>query len=128
MMTDPIDLEGRLLIAMPGMPDPRFHQAVVLICSHTSEGALGLIVNKPTGQLDFAQLVSRMGIASGGSFRDMAVHFGGPVDETRGFVLHTSDHDFGDGTLTVGDFALTGTVDVLELIARGQGPERVSFL
>lgn len=124
-MTDMMtDLSGKFLIAMPGMGDPRFAQSVVFICAHSADGAMGLIVNKPTPEVRFADLLSQLGIDAKPGLRDIRVHFGGPVENSRGFVLHSADYSSGDSTLVVDDgMALTATLDVLEEIAKGRGPK-----
>lgn len=120
-----MDLGGKLLIAMPGMDDPRFDRAVILICAHTSEGAMGLIVNKAMKDLSFAGLLEQLGIPRGRKGRDIRVHFGGPVERARGFVLHSTDYQAdGGATLAIpGDFAMTATQDILTALARGKGPD-----
>jgi putative transcriptional regulator len=116
-------LEGKLLIAMPGMGDPRFERSVVFMCAHSSDGALGLIVNKPAPELRFATLIEQLGIGPVDPKRDIRVHFGGPVENGRGFVLHSADYLSNTSTLKVTDaFGMTATLDVLEEIARGDGP------
>ncbi len=120
-----MDLAGKFLIAMPGMGDPRFARAVVLICAHSGDGAMGLIVNKPTPDLSFAALLDQLEIPRKGAGRDIRVHFGGPVERGRGFVLHSPDyHAAGGGTMAVGGgFGMTATQDVLAALARGRGPQ-----
>ena len=116
-------LEGKLLIAMPGMGDPRFERSVIFMCAHSEDGALGLIVNKPASELKFASLIKQLGIDAGDPKRDIRVHFGGPVENGRGFVLHSADYLSDSSTLRVNDaFGMTATLDVLEEIARGDGP------
>ncbi len=116
-------LTGKLLIAMPGMGDPRFERSVIFMCSHGEDGALGLIVNKPTPAISSPQLLEQLDIDVGSSARSIDVHFGGPVENGRGFVLHSSDYTANDSTLTVGsDFGMTATLDILEDIALGEGP------
>jgi len=116
-------LEGKLLIAMPGMGDPRFDRSVIFMCAHSEEGALGLIVNKPAPEVKFLALLDQLGIETGGAKRDIRVHFGGPVENGRGFVLHSGDYLSNSSTLQVTDgFGMTATLDVLEEIANGSGP------
>ncbi len=123
-MTSHDSLEGKLLIAMPGMGDPRFEHSVVFLCAHSADGALGLIVNKPAHELQFATLLEQLGIDVGNPARDIRVHFGGPVDHGRGFVLHSGEYGSNASTLQVSDaFGMTATLDVLEDIALGRGPE-----
>lgn len=125
MDADTIDLTGQLLIAMPDMGDDRFARAVVYMCAHSAEGAMGLIVNKPTPDVRFADLLEQLSIETGPMSRDIRIHFGGPVETGRGFVLHSSDYASGAGTMQVaGEIAMTATLDVLEDMATGQGPAR----
>lgn len=122
------DLSGKFLIAMPGMGDPRFSQSVVYLCAHSEDGAMGLIVNKPTPEVRFSDLLNQLGIDAKPGMQDIRVHFGGPVENSRGFVLHSSDYTSGEATLVVDEqMALTATLDVLEEIAQGKGPKS-SFL
>lgn len=128
LMTEPMDLCGTLLIAMPGMGDPRFAHAVILICAHSEEGAMGLIINKPSQRLSFDGLLDQLGIEQAGTARNIRVHFGGPVERGRGFVLHSPDYRHIDpdrdvSTIHVpGGFGMTATLDVLHALARGDGP------
>jgi len=116
-------LDGQLLIAMPGMGDPRFEKSVVFMCSHSADGALGLIVNKPSREIGFRNLLEQLGLEIDHERRDIRVHFGGPVENERGFVLHSSDYIADKATLQVGtQFGMTATLDVLEEIASGSGP------
>ena len=122
-VSDP-SLTGKLLVAMPGMGDPRFDRSVIFMCSHGEDGALGLIVNKPTPSLSFQSLLEQLNIGVDSLQRDISVHFGGPVENGRGFVLHSADYGDNSSTLRVGaGFGMTATVDILEDIARGDGPE-----
>ncbi len=124
MNDDEVSLNGQLLIAMPGMGDPRFEKSVVFMCAHSEDGALGLIVNKPSPELKFSTLLQQLDVDIGQPVRDIRVHFGGPVEHGRGFVLHTGEYTGNDSTLQVDDsFGMTATLDVLEDIARGSGPE-----
>ncbi|WP_269801328.1 YqgE/AlgH family protein [Roseovarius salinarum] len=124
-MSHDIDLTGKLLIAMPGMGDPRFEHSVVFVCAHSDEGAMGLIVNKPTGDLQLRELLEQLSIDAGAQTPEMAVHLGGPVEHGRGFVLHERGYESSISTLEVdADFAMTATLDILEDIAAGRGPWR----
>lgn len=119
------DLTGQLLIAMPGMPDPRFEHSLIYLCAHSDEGAMGLIVNKPSADVTFGNLIDQLPIDAVQDTPDIRVHFGGPVELGRGFVLHSPDFDSDMTTLHVDDrFSMTGTLDVLESIARGAGPAK----
>jgi len=115
---------GQFLIAMPSMPDPRFSRSVVYVCAHNADGAMGLIVNRLFEGLSFTSLLGQLDIPPADISRDVAVHFGGPVESGRGFVLHSNDYS-GEGTLVVdGKVSLTATIDVLKALAEGHGPSQ----
>ena len=117
-------LTGQLLIAMPTMGDPRFSKSVIYMCVHNKEGAMGLIVNKLADGLGFADLLDQLNIETLGVAPSLPIHFGGPVETGRGFVLHSSDY-VRDGTIDVsGGVSLTATIDILQHIADGSGPEQ----
>lgn len=119
-----MDLTGKLLIAMPGMEDPRFDASVILICAHSADGAMGLIVNKPVTDLSFSTLLEQLGIPHTPQGRGISVHFGGPVERGRGFVLHSPDYSAKDGTMNIaGSYGMTATQDVLRALGRGEGPQ-----
>ena len=121
-------LTGKLLIAMPGMGDPRFDRSVVYLCDHSDKGAMGLIVNKPNPRLSFSDLLKQLEIDVSPRGPALKVHFGGPVEIGRGFVLHSPDYASATSTLEIDDaFSMTATVDVIEDIANGAGPERAFF-
>ncbi len=117
-------LAGQLLIAMPQMRDPRFVRAVVYLCAHSSEGAMGIVVNRLFDGLDFGDLLEQLEIAAGPGCDDVRIHFGGPVEGGRGFVLHTADYMHETSMVVDDGIALTATVDVLKAIAEGMGPAR----
>ncbi|HHZ75354.1 MAG TPA: YqgE/AlgH family protein [Rhodospirillales bacterium] len=115
---------GQLLIAMPGMRDERFAKSVIYMCAHSEEGAMGLVLNQRLDSLTFAELISQLELDEKHLSRDVPVHFGGPVESGRGFVLHTSDYQQ-DATLeVVNGVALTATVEILKAIAQGKGPQK----
>jgi putative transcriptional regulator len=124
-------LDGRLLIAMPVMGDPRFERSVIYMCAHSSEGAMGIIVNRPAGSIDFPGLLVQLDIIQKAdqitlpeNAETLQVLKGGPVDTGRGFVLHSSDFFIKDATLNIDDgICLTATVDILKAIAKGTGPK-----
>jgi putative transcriptional regulator len=117
-------LTGQLLIAMPALADPRFNQTVIYVCAHTSDGAMGLVLNRPLEQPSFDDLLRQLDIAPVPPARRIRLLQGGPVENARGFVLHTSDWS-GDGSLRVDDtMALTASLDILKAIATGGGPEK----
>lgn len=120
-----MDLNGKLLVAMPAMTDPRFERSVILLCAHGGEGAMGLIINKPVPDLSFNNLLDQLKIPHAPQGRDIRVHFGGPVERGRGFVLHSNDYTGGAATMKIaGCYGMTATVDVLEAMATGQGPHQ----
>ncbi len=124
MKTESTNLAGKLLIAMPDMGDPRFAQSVIYMCAHSDDGGMGLIVNKPQVDIQFGDLLDQLGIDRAPGVRDIRVHFGGPVDHARGFVLHSIDYRSEIGTLQVDDrIGMTATMDVLEDIGKGKGPK-----
>jgi putative transcriptional regulator len=115
-------LTGQLLIAMPAMADPRFAQSVIYLCAHTPEGAMGLVLNRPLKRPTFEDLLRQLDVAPAPPARRIRLCSGGPVDDARGFVLHTADWT-GEGSLRVDDgLALTASLDVLKAIAEGGGP------
>ena len=115
-------LIGQLLVAMPQMRDSRFERSVIYMCAHSAEGAMGLVLNKLFDQISFPDLLDQLNIKTGPRTKQILVHFGGPVESGRGFVLHSDDY-VRDGTLTITDgFALTATIDILRAIADGEGP------
>ena len=118
-------LTGQLLIAMPGIGDPRFDRTVIYLCSHSGEGSMGLVVNRRAEGVNFEQLLSQLDIALTPAAAPMAIHFGGPVEMGRGFVLHSADYHVEDSTMAVADgLSLTATLDVLRAMAAGEGPDR----
>jgi putative transcriptional regulator len=124
-----MDLTGQLLVAMPGMGDPRFDHSVIIICSHSAEGAMGLIVNKPAPDLKLTDVLDKLSDVEFNDTSGLGVHFGGPVETSRGFVLHSSEYQSVLHTLNVADgFGMTATLDVLEDIARGKGPAKALLM
>lgn len=125
--SEPASLTGKILIAMPGMNDPRFQRAVILICAHSGDGAMGLVLNRPLPEVDFDDLLNQLEIdVEGGAQHPVEVRFGGPVEPGRGFVLHSVPEHGEDpeGRLRIGGaLAMTTTRDILESLAQGQGPE-----
>jgi len=124
-------LDGQILIAMPVMDDPQFERSVIYLCAHSPEGAMGIIVNRPAGSIDFPGLLVQLDIIKKAeqiklpeNAESMKVLRGGPVETGRGFVLHSSDFFIEDATLQIDDgICLTATVDILKAIAKGSGPK-----
>ncbi|MGB5093299.1 MAG: YqgE/AlgH family protein [Parvibaculum sp.] len=122
-------LEGKMLIAMPGMGDDRFARTLIYLCVHNPEGAMGIVVNKPAPHVTLPDLLEQLSIVAPHEkdHVDIAcpVLTGGPVEGGRGFVLHTQDYYSEDSTLPVDtDIGLTATVDILRAMATGCGPKR----
>lgn len=121
-------LTGMLLVAMPTMQDPRFAHSVIYLCAHSRDGAMGLVVNQVVDNITLPHVIGQLGIEMpAADEKGSPVHFGGPVETSRGFLLHSPDYVL-ESTLVIDDsFALTATVDVLKAIAAGQGPSRRFF-
>ena len=124
-------LDGGMLLAMPGIGDPRFERSLIYLCAHSEDGAMGIIVNKYADHITFPDLLERLEIITDGEqiglpndVQDMHVHVGGPVETGRGFVLHSTDYFATDCTLPIdSSIGLTATLDVLRAIAAGGGPQ-----
>ena len=123
-------LDGQLLVAMPTMGDERFARTVIYLCAHSAEGAMGIVVNKPAADLNFPDLLVQLDIIPDGErirlprrVGTMPVLMGGPVETSRGFVLHSPDFFIDQSTLPIDEgVCLTATVDILRAIAKGEGP------
>jgi len=124
-------LDGQLLVAMPGMADERFARTVIYLCAHSQEGAMGIVVNKPAADLNLPDLLVQLDIIPEAEriqlpqrVGRMQVLMGGPVETSRGFVLHSPDFFIDQSTLPIDEsICLTATVDILRAIAKGGGPE-----
>ena len=124
-------LDGQMLIAMPAMSDERFARSLIYICAHSSEGAMGIVVNQPAANIKFPDLLVQLEVIPASEriqlptqAEGVKVLKGGPVETGRGFVLHSSDFFIKDATLRIDDgICLTATVDILKAIARGAGPK-----
>ena len=123
-MSDPRYLVGQLLLAMPGMGDPRFDHAAIAMCMHDDAGALGLVVNHIYDGLTVRQVMEQLDVDPLDTADDLPVYAGGPVEPARGFVLHSLDYG-GQATLQVSNkWGLTATLDILKDIAAGKGPSK----
>lgn len=116
-------LTGQILLAMPGIGDPRFERAVIAMCAHDEQGALGIGVGATIEGLGLHELLQQFEIDPG-DVPDAPVHFGGPVETRRGFVIHSTDWAGEDTVDVAGKWSLSGTIDVLRAIAAGRGPSR----
>ncbi|WP_299024989.1 YqgE/AlgH family protein [uncultured Sulfitobacter sp.] len=118
-----MDISGQLLIAMPGMGDPRFARSVIFMCAHSDEGAMGLMLNKRAGDMTLREVFSRLDIAGAKDAGRTPVHIGGPVETERGFVLHGDKRRLAPDALAIdGQYVLTATQDILKDIGNGKGP------
>lgn len=122
-MDTPRFLSGQLLLAMPGMGDPRFERAVIAMCVHDEDGAVGVGIGHQRAGTRLRALMAQLGLDPGAA-PDAPVHHGGPVEPGRGFVLHSDDWGGQDTVAVTGLGAMTGTLDVLRAIAEGKGPSR----
>jgi len=126
-------LDGQMIVAMPGIGDPRFEKTVIFMCSHSSHGAMGFVVNKPASNITFKELLSRLDIIPADNHIELPseadhVHVmsGGPVEKGRGFVIHSADYFLKDSTLPIDEgIGLTATLEILRAIASGHGPRHV---
>jgi len=117
-----LSLAGQVLIAMPALADQNFHRSVIYLCAHTGEGAMGIVINRPLASPTFHDLLKQLKVDPVPPARTIRLLSGGPVDNARGFVLHTTDWT-SDSSLQVDDrLALTASLDVLKAIASGGGP------
>jgi putative transcriptional regulator len=118
-------LDGTLLVAAPGMADPRFVGAVIFLCTHSDRGAMGIVINKPAAGVAFADLAEQLDVKATCAVPKLSVMIGGPVERSRGFVLHSPDYNLDRATIHVTDWcSMTGHVGVLRELIGGKGPER----
>ena len=122
-------LVGRFLVAAPSMPDERFQKSVVFICKHDDDGALGIIVNNKVDDLPLGQVYKQLGIEVAKTTAETPVLFGGPVETSRGLVLHSADYKreetlLIEGGLIEGGMALTASLEILKDMAGGSGPKQ----
>lgn len=122
--SEPRYLTGQCLIAMPAMQDPRFEHAVVYLCAHSAEGAMGIVLNRELPDMPLSKLMEQLNIPLTPACVDMPVHFGGPVEPGRGFVLHSADFMTDSSMLVDSRRALTATLDILRAVAEGRGPRQ----
>ena len=123
-------LDGQMLIASPGMQDERFSKSLIYMCAHSSEGAMGIVVNQPAPHISFPDLLVKLDVIPKAEkielpsrAGDVTVLKGGPVETERGFVLHSADFFIENSTLPIDEgICLTATLDILKAIARGAGP------
>jgi putative transcriptional regulator len=123
MAAMPDFLAGKLLVAMPGIGDPRFDRSVIIMCAHDSEHAMGVVVNRPRDEIMLRDVLGHLGLEAGAGVAERPVLDGGPVRPDRGFVLHSDDFAAGEATQAVAPgISLTATRDVLEAVAQDHAP------
>lgn len=120
-------LTGQLLVATPEMADPNFARTVIFMVKHDSDGAMGLVVNRPVAQGPIKDLLKSLGVEAKGASGEIVVHYGGPVQPGKGFVLHSDDYVQGSTIVVKKGIALTADIEVLRAIARGAGPRQKLF-
>lgn len=123
-------LTGQLLVAMPTMGDNRFERAVILVCAHDEKGAMGLVINSEMDNIDFTQLLDQLelDIEPRINLTSLPVMQGGPVEQARGFLLHSKDYEQTDTISVEQDYKVTGSVDALKEALEGEGPEKMRFI
>lgn len=125
-------LSGKLLLAMPGIGDPRFHRSVIFLCVHDEQGAMGLVINTEAPDINFGQVIDNLGLQSDIEVDldalKLPVISGGPVEGSRGFLLHTAEFRHQDTIEISPEFSLTGTTDALQDIIDGKGPDEALFI
>lgn len=126
-------LNGKLLLAMPQMEDSRFERAVIFVCNHDNNGAMGLVINQVLPHLEFKNLLEQLKITSDikidfTNFLDIPVMSGGPVEQARGFLLHSNDFRRQDTVSVDQTYSVTGTLEALKEVAQGKGPDQMLFI
>jgi putative transcriptional regulator len=122
-MEEPRFLSGQLLLAMPGIGDPRFEKAVIAMCVHDENGALGIGLGRIVPRIGFHELLGQLEIDPGVA-PDVPIHLGGPVEPQRGFLLHSPDWGGAESVHVGNRWVLTATLDILRAIAEGRGPSK----
>jgi putative transcriptional regulator len=121
-------LEGKLLIALPSMSDPRFERSVIFMCAHSADGAMGLVINRPIEGLGFREMAQKLDLEVTAITPDFPILSGGPVEAGRGFVLHSGDYKNDESTLVLSsNISLTATLDILKAMVEGHGPRQAIF-
>lgn len=118
-------LTGQFLIAMPQMKDPRFKESVILVCGHDDQGAMGIVLNKLIESVKFEELIEQLDLTVEDDVPPLKIHYGGPVEIGRGFVLHSSDYDSNNSIFVTNDIALAASTSVLDDLMKGHGPNHV---
>ena len=126
-MQNSLHLEGQFLISMPNMADTRFSQAVIYLIMHNNDGAMGIVINKIFPDINFKNIVKELDIKSSQTLADINVHYGGPIEIERGFVVHTIAQK-SISRLNTNDIAITSSIEIITELAEGKGPENNIFV
>lgn len=127
LLTGDSPFRNCLLVSMPFMHEGAFYKSVIYVCAHNETGAMGIVINQPLPEINFNDLLEQMKLPKSQVVVDPVVHFGGPVETGRGFVLHSTDFVRAD-TVRINDrMGITGTIDILRAIADGRGPDKSIF-
>ncbi len=118
-------LTGQILVAMPQMQDPRFKKSVIFMCGHDNHGAMGIVVNKLIESVTFEDLLRQLNLKNIDKTLDIPVHYGGPVEIGRGFVLHSTDYMAEASVEVTNDIALSASTTVLDDVILGKGPDHI---
>ena len=123
-------LTGKILLAMPNLTDSYFDRAVILICTHDQEGAMGLVLNHALPDIDFKDMLTHIGIKSQIQIdpKSQKVLDGGPLESARGFLLHSPDYKKDDTISITDDFSITSTLEALQEVVAGHGPDKMLFI
>lgn len=117
-------LAGHLLIATPAVQGSCFARSVIYLCSHNDAGAMGIIINYPVENIHLSEILEQLGINAKTPARDLPVHFGGPVEANRGFVVHSGDYEGDECLIRQGGLAVTASLSILQELAAGKGPQQ----
>lgn len=117
--------QGQILVAMPSLTDPRFREAVIFMCGHDEQGAMGIMVNKLIDNVYLEDIVDQIDITPSGDVPRLPIHYGGPVEIGRGFVLHTTDFLSDSSVEITDDIALTASTKIFEYVLKGHGPNHL---
>ena len=119
------DIQGQILVSMPGMKDPRFKDSLILLCGHDENGAMGIVVNKVIDNVFLKDIIDQMDLGDVENIPDEAIHYGGPVEIGRGFVLHTTDCLHKSSVQITDDIALTASTEIFKDVVKNKGPDHM---
>jgi putative transcriptional regulator len=127
LLTGDSPFRHRLIVAMPSLKADVFIKSVVYVCAHSPAGAMGIVINQSMPEVKFKDLLAQLQLPHSELRVDPVVHFGGPVETGRGFVLHSTDFMREDTVRVDENICITGTVEILRAIAEGTGPHKSIF-